>query len=111
VSYTLWRQVRPDARLRSSQHPSRVRADRPSTPFGGLRAIHHGRARIVFTRGCHMVALKPVNAFEFVVISALRAAQLARGCAPRVAASDKVTVTARREVIAGHVTRLEEPAS
>ena len=38
------------------------------------------------------------NAFEFVVLAGLRAAQLARGCTPRVPHADKVTVTAQREV-------------
>jgi len=56
-----------------------------------------------------MHAHRNVNAFEFVIISSLRAVQLTRGCTPRVLASDKVTVTARREVEAGKVTRTEEP--
>jgi DNA-directed RNA polymerase subunit K/omega len=37
-------------------------------------------------------------AFEFVVLSALRAAQLQRGCAPRVEQSPKLAVTAQHEV-------------
>ncbi len=39
-----------------------------------------------------------MNAFEFVVLSALRVAQLQRGCTPRVEQSPKVAVTAQREV-------------
>jgi DNA-directed RNA polymerase subunit K/omega len=39
-----------------------------------------------------------MNAFEFVVLSALRAAQLRRGCTPRVEQSPKITVTAQHEV-------------
>jgi DNA-directed RNA polymerase subunit K/omega len=39
-----------------------------------------------------------MNAFEFVVLSALRAAQLQRGCTPRVVESAKVGVTAQQEV-------------
>jgi hypothetical protein len=39
-----------------------------------------------------------MNAFEFVVLSALRAAQLHRGCTPRVEQSPKVAVTAQHEV-------------
>jgi DNA-directed RNA polymerase subunit K/omega len=39
-----------------------------------------------------------MNAFEFVVLSALRAAQLQRGCTPRVDQSPKLAVTAQREV-------------
>ena len=46
------------------------------------------------------------NTFEFVILSALRAAQLMRGCSPRVVASTKAVVTAQREVAAGHVTSL-----
>ena len=60
--------------------------------------------------------MKYKNAFEFVIVSSLRAAQLATGCTPRVAKSPKVTVTARREVEAGQVTQIasdieKEPAS
>ena len=39
-----------------------------------------------------------MNAFEFVVVSALRTAQLQRGCTPRVVRSAKVGVTAQHEV-------------
>lgn len=39
-----------------------------------------------------------MNAFEFVVVSALRAAQLQRGCTPRVLQSAKLGVTAQHEV-------------
>ena len=39
-----------------------------------------------------------MNAFEFVVVSGLRAAQLHRGCTPRVEQSPKVAVTAQHEV-------------
>jgi len=39
-----------------------------------------------------------MNAFEFVVVSALRAAQLQRGCTPRVEQSAKLAVTAQHEV-------------
>ncbi len=44
-----------------------------------------------------------VNVFEFVIVSALRAAQLRRGCTPRVAVAEKAVVTAQREVSAGKV--------
>lgn len=49
------------------------------------------------------------NAFEFVVVSALRAAQLMRGCTPRVAAGFKHTTTAQLEVAAGKVLKIIEP--
>jgi DNA-directed RNA polymerase subunit K/omega len=39
-----------------------------------------------------------MNAFEFVVLSGLRAAQLQRGCVPRVEQSEKLAVTAQQEV-------------
>src|SRR5688572_17704047 len=45
------------------------------------------------------------NAFEFVVLSGLRAAQLMRGCTPRVASSHKVITTAQMEVAEWKVVR------
>ena len=39
-----------------------------------------------------------MNAFEFAVLSGLRATQLYRGCTPRVPPSEKVAVTAQHEV-------------
>ena len=56
-----------------------------------------------------MPARRNANSFEIVVLSALRAAQLVRGCTPRVPASSKVAVTARREVEAGKVVRSVPP--
>jgi len=44
-----------------------------------------------------------MNTFEFVVLSALRAAQLQRGCLPRVEQSPKKAVTAQHEVAEGKV--------
>lgn len=44
-----------------------------------------------------------MNAFEFVVVSGLRTAQLQRGCSPRVATSAKTAVTAQHEVADGKV--------
>jgi DNA-directed RNA polymerase subunit K/omega len=44
--------------------------------------------------------------FAFVKIASLRAAQLMRGCTPRVAVSFKVTRTAQREVAEGKVSSL-----
>lgn len=48
-------------------------------------------------------------AFEFVVISSLRAGQLVRGCTPRVAAGHRHTTTARTEVATGLVVRDPAP--
>jgi DNA-directed RNA polymerase subunit K/omega len=54
------------------------------------------------------------NPFEFAVVSGLRAAQLMRGCIPRVArGTEKVITTAQMEVAAGLVARIplvEPPA-
>ena len=49
-----------------------------------------------------------LNPFEFAVLAALRAVQLAQGCTPRVIAGEKVTVTAQMEVATGKVMR-EQP--
>jgi DNA-directed RNA polymerase subunit K/omega len=46
------------------------------------------------------------NAFEFVVVSGLRAAQLMRGCIPRVERAHKVITTAQIEVATGKVSRI-----
>jgi DNA-directed RNA polymerase subunit K/omega len=50
-----------------------------------------------------------MNAFEFSVLSGLRAAQLRRGCTPRVAQSEKVAVTAQHEVAQLKVVRFVAP--
>jgi DNA-directed RNA polymerase subunit K/omega len=44
-----------------------------------------------------------IGKFEFVKLAALRAAQLMRGCTPRVPAGFKRTTTAQREVASGMV--------
>jgi DNA-directed RNA polymerase subunit K/omega len=49
-----------------------------------------------------------LNAFEFAVVAGLRAAQLARGCTPRVNSSSKLAVIAQLEVAERKVAR--EPA-
>lgn len=50
------------------------------------------------------------NAFEFVVVSALRAAQLMKGCTPLVPPGYKHIVTAQLEVAAGKVAKIaDEP--
>jgi DNA-directed RNA polymerase subunit K/omega len=46
-----------------------------------------------------------MNAFEFAVVSGLRAAQLTRGCLPRVEQCEKVVVTAQHEVAERKVLR------
>ena len=51
-----------------------------------------------------------MNAFEFAVLSGLRATQLHRGCTPRVAPSEKVAVTAQHEVAERKIVRSPETA-
>ena len=65
-----------------------------------LTPRHAFRRAIVLKRPADM------NAFEFVVVAGLRAAQLHRGCTPRVEQSAKVAVTARHEVAARKVMPL-----
>jgi len=50
-----------------------------------------------------------VGAFQFVVLASLRAAQLVRGCRPKVDGLHKVTVIAQLEVSAGIVTQVFTP--
>ena len=52
-----------------------------------------------------------MSAFEFAVLSGLRAAQLQRGCTPRVAPSEKVTVTAQHELAERKIVRCADAAS
>jgi DNA-directed RNA polymerase subunit K/omega len=47
------------------------------------------------------------NAFEFVVVAGLRAAQLMRGCTPRIEGTHKVIETAQIEVATGKVARAD----
>jgi DNA-directed RNA polymerase subunit K/omega len=47
-----------------------------------------------------------MNAFEFSVVSGLRAAQLHRGCTPRVEQCEKMIVTAQQEVAQRKVLRV-----
>jgi DNA-directed RNA polymerase subunit K/omega len=52
-----------------------------------------------------------MNAFEFAVLSGQRAAQLQRGCTPRVPPSDKVAVTAQHELAERKVLRCADAVS
>jgi hypothetical protein len=47
-----------------------------------------------------------MGAFEFVVLATLRAAQLMRGCLPRVDGTHRPTITAQWEVAEGKVTQM-----
>ena len=51
-----------------------------------------------------------VGAFEFVIMSTLRAAQLMKGCRPRIDGLHKATVMAQHEVAEGKVGRLSASA-
>jgi DNA-directed RNA polymerase subunit K/omega len=50
-----------------------------------------------------------IGAFQFVVVAALRAVQLTRGCLPKVDGLHKITVTAQLEVSEGRIAALEIP--
>jgi DNA-directed RNA polymerase subunit K/omega len=52
-----------------------------------------------------------INAFEFVVLCGLRAAQLQRGCTPRVPPSPKVAVTAQHELAERKILRSSQTAA
>jgi DNA-directed RNA polymerase subunit K/omega len=61
-------------------------------------------------KGCRVIKRPAaLSAFEFAVLAGLRAGQLARGCTPRVDASDKVAVTAQMEIAEGKVLRSVAP--
>jgi DNA-directed RNA polymerase subunit K/omega len=83
--------------LRRAFVPLFARSHNPSSQATGVRSFAEVR-----------MTSRPVTigSFEFVVVSSLRAAQLMRGCTPRVATSIKHIVTAQREVAAGSVARL-----
>ncbi len=51
-----------------------------------------------------------IGAFEFAVLASLRAAQLCRGCTPRVTGDHLVAVTAQMEVAGGAVGAAEAGA-
>jgi len=46
------------------------------------------------------------SALEFAVVSSLRAAQLMRGCTPRIVSTHKLITTAQMEVATGKIVRL-----
>ena len=55
-----------------------------------------------------MVARPPgFNAYEFVVVAALRAHQLMGGCVPQIEGDHKATTMAQMEVANGRITRVE----
>ena len=63
--------------------------------------------RVSATRRIPLTRRPPaIGAFEFVVLSALRAAQLMRGCIPKVQGAHKLTTTAQWEVAAGKIVNI-----
>ena len=50
-----------------------------------------------------------IGAFQFVVLASLRAAQLTRGCRPRIDGAHKNTVMAQLEVSQGKVVQESVP--
>ena len=50
-----------------------------------------------------------MGAFQFVILSTLRAAQLIRGCQPLIAGTHKAIITAQFEVATGRVRQLTVP--
>jgi DNA-directed RNA polymerase subunit K/omega len=51
-----------------------------------------------------------IGKFQFVILASLRAAQLMRGCLPRIAGPHKNTVMAQLEVSEGKVVQEFAPA-
>jgi len=50
-----------------------------------------------------------IGAFQFVVVASLRAAQLTRGCIPKIDGPHKVTVTAQLEVSRRFIEAVDMP--
>jgi DNA-directed RNA polymerase subunit K/omega len=48
-----------------------------------------------------------MGAFHFVVLAALRAAQLTRGCQPKIAEAHVVAVMAQREIAEGKIVLID----
>jgi|SoimicmetaTmtLPB_FD_contig_31_7267309_length_550_multi_2_in_0_out_0_1 DNA-directed RNA polymerase subunit K/omega len=67
--------------------------------------VDSSRVRAVIHRPAAM------GAFEFVVLATLRAAQLMRGCLPRVDGTHRPTITAQCEVAEGKVTQMPRATS
>jgi DNA-directed RNA polymerase subunit K/omega len=64
-----------------------------------------------FMGGAHMIQRpEGIGAFEFVVLATLRAAQLMRGCIPKVEGVHKAAVTAQAEVAAGKIMNIRGEA-
>jgi DNA-directed RNA polymerase subunit K/omega len=73
----------------------------PSTGIVHPRHDSTNRGRAMVTRPAGS------NAYEFVVVAALRAQQLLAGCVPRLAGDHGAPTMAQMEVAGGHVTRAD----
>jgi hypothetical protein len=59
----------------------------------------------------HVIKRPPgLGGFDFVTLATLRAAQLIRGCTPKIEGDHKHTVTAQHEVAEGKIVRYYPPA-
>src|SRR5262245_23930135 len=76
-------------------------------PASRVRVVH-SRERV--TRITMVKRPTGMNAFEFAVLCGLRAAQLQRGCTPRVPPSEKIAVTAQHELAERKVLRCTDAA-
>jgi DNA-directed RNA polymerase subunit K/omega len=59
------------------------------------------------------MVVRPIhlNAYEFVVVSALRAQQLLGGCVPRIEGDHGPSTMAQMEVARGRVARSDNPST
>ena len=87
--------VRPTSRIFSSRFNDR---DRSFPSFSTFPSFNTSARKV------HLMHRPAgIGAFQFVVLSSLRAVQLQRGCVPRVEGVHKITVTAQLEVSQGMV--------
>jgi hypothetical protein len=92
-----------------SPHQSKIREGTFASPFvrSSLRALREFHDTRVSVRRIPLTRRPPaIGAFEFVVLSALRAAQLMRGCIPKVEGAHKLTTTAQWEVASGKIVNI-----
>ena len=77
------------------------------SPHKAFVRVSYAVSVVLPARGAFLIQ-RPVGfgAFEFVVLATLRAAQLTRGCVPRVDAGHTVAVTAQIEIASGKIASL-----
>lgn len=103
---------RPDvqaARRRGSRSPfdslDVVLAEAEDWDGDGARRLHPQVGTPSLARSLVIRRPPGMGAFQFVVLSKLRAAQLMRGCRPRIEGTHKATVIAQLEVSEGKVNQ------